>query len=139
MPFLIHKRISEMSSYFRYTIIPGIVALVIFYLTCIVSVDSIPVSKQLLQYDKIAHFGMFFVFSAVIYYDYYKMYNGSPNLYKWVLFGLVIPIVYGGLIEIAQENFFSRSGDIYDFVADIFGSLSATVVALFYLNLKKEQ
>ncbi|MGV8962637.1 MAG: VanZ family protein [Candidatus Saccharimonadaceae bacterium] len=128
-----------MSSYFRYTIIPGIVALIIFYVTCIINVDSIPGSKRLLQYDKIAHFGMFFIFSAVIYYDYYRMHGGKPNLYKWVLFGLIVPVIYGGIIEIAQQQFFSRSGDLQDFIADIFGSLSATVVALFYLNLKREQ
>lgn len=128
-----------MSSCFRYTIIPGIVALVIFYLTCIIDVDSIPGPKSLLQYDKIAHFGMFFIFSSVIYYDYYKMHRGKPNLYKWVLFGLVIPVFYGGIIELAQVHFFSRSGEWLDLVADSFGSLLATVVALFYLNLKNEQ
>ena len=128
-----------MSSYIRYTIIPGIIALIIFYLTCLVNVDSIPGGESILQFDKIAHFGMFFVFSAVIYHDYYRMHQGRPNLYKWVLFGLVIPVIYGGLIEIAQENFFSRSGELLDFVADAFGSLSATVIALFYLNVKREQ
>ena len=39
----------------------------------------------------------------------------------------------------AQENLFSRSGELLDFVADVLGSLSATVIALFYLNLKSEE
>ena len=128
-----------MSTYFRYTIIPGIIALIIFYLTCLVNVDSIPVPEKILHFDKIAHFGMFFVFSGVIYHDYYRLHDGKPNKYKWVLFGLVVPVIYGGLIEIAQENFFSRSGEFLDFAADAIGSMFATVIAFFYLNLRIEK
>lgn len=122
-----------MRSSVRYILLPGLVALVIFYLTCIVNVESIPVSKKVLQYDKLAHFGMFFALSAAIYFYYYLKHNGKPNRFRWVLFGLIIPVVYGGLIEIAQENFFSRSGDWYDFFADALGSLSATVIAFYFL------
>ena len=125
-----------MQSSIRYIIFPGLIALVIFYLTCIVNVDSIPVPKRVLQYDKLVHFGMFFALSAAVYIDYYLKHNGKPNGFKWLLFGLVIPVIYGGLIEVAQENFFSRSGDWYDFIADTMGSMSATIVALFYVYVK---
>ncbi len=128
-----------MSSYFRYTLIPAIVALVIFYVTCIVNVDSIPGSESFLQYDKIAHFGMFFVLSAAIYFDYYRLHNGKPNKFKWVLYGLIIPIIYGGLIEIVQQKYFGRSGELMDFVADSLGSLAATAGAFIYLNLNRKQ
>ena len=128
-----------MSSYIRYTLIPAILALVIFYLTCIVNVDSIPGSGRLLQYDKLAHFGMFFALSLAIYYDYYRLHKGEPNRFRWVLFGLIIPVIYGGLIEIVQENFFGRSGELMDFVADSLGSLSATVLAFIYINMKRKR
>ncbi|MDD3356226.1 MAG: VanZ family protein [Dysgonamonadaceae bacterium] len=128
-----------MSSYIRYTVIPGIVALLIFYVTCIVNVDSLPVPDKVFQYDKIAHFGMFFVLSAAIYYDYYRLHKGRPNKLRWIFFGLIIPIVYGGVIEIVQERFFGRSGELMDFVADSLGSLSATAVAFIYINRKKKR
>ena len=128
-----------MSSYIRYTLIPAIVALVIFYLTCIVNVDSIPASDRILQFDKLAHFGMFFVLSSAIYYDYYRLHKGKPNKFRWVLFGLIIPVIYGGLIEIVQENFFGRSGEMMDFIADSLGSLSATVLAFIYINIKRKR
>lgn len=128
-----------MSSYIRYTLIPAIVALVIFYMTCIVNVDSIPGSESILQYDKIAHFGMFFVLSIAIYYDYYRLHHGKPNKFRWILYGLIVPVIYGGLIEVVQQNYFGRSGELMDFVADSLGSLSATAVAFIYLNMKRKQ
>ncbi len=128
-----------MRSSIRYIIMPGIIALAIFYLTCIVNVDSIPVPDRVLHYDKLAHFGMFFVLSGAIYFDYYHFHKGKPNKFMWVLLGLVIPVIYGGAIEIVQEQFFSRSGEWMDFVADALGSLSATVIALIYVYVKPKQ
>ena len=128
-----------MRSSIRYVILPGLIALVIFYMTCIVNVDSIPGSKRLLQYDKLAHFGMFFALSGAIFFDYYRLHKGRPSKFKWLLFGLVIPIIYGGLIEIIQEHFFSRTGDWMDFVADSLGSISATVIAFAYMKKKRKQ
>ena len=128
-----------MRSSIRYIIFPGLIALVIFYLTCIVDVDSIPVPEKMFQYDKLIHFSMFFALSIAVFIDYYLKHGGRPNGYRWLLFGLVIPVIYGGLIEIAQENFFSRSGDWYDFVADTMGSMSATIIALFYVYVKPKK
>ena len=128
-----------MNSYIRYTLIPGIVALLIFYLTCIVNVDSIPVPKKIFQFDKVAHFGMFFFLSLVIYFDYYRLHNGKPKMYKWLFLGLIVPIIYGGVIEILQEKYFGRSGDVMDFVADALGSLTATAVLFFYIRRKRKR
>ena len=128
-----------MRSSIRYIIFPGLIALVIFYLTCIIDVDSIPVPEKVFQYDKLVHFAMFFALSAAVFVDYYLKHKGKPNGYRWLLFGLVIPVIYGGLIEVAQENFFARSGDLYDFIADAMGSMSATIVALFYVYVRPKK
>lgn len=128
-----------MRSSIRYIIFPGLIALVIFYLTCIIDVESIPVPEKVFQYDKLVHFAMFFALSAAVFIDYYLKHKGKPNGYRWLLFGLVIPVIYGGLIEVAQENFFARSGDLYDFIADAMGSMSATIAALFYVYVKPKK
>ena len=128
-----------MRSSIRYIIFPGLIALVIFYLTCIIDVESIPVPEKVFQYDKLVHFAMFFALSAAVFIDYYLKHKGKPNGYRWLLFGLVIPVIYGGLIEVAQENFFARSGDLYDFIADAMGSMSATIVALFYVYVRPKK
>jgi len=132
-------RAINMRSSFRYIVLPAVIALVIFYLTCIVSVDSIPGPRSMLQYDKLAHFGMFFSLSAAIYYDYYRLHKGRPNKLKWLLFGLVMPVIYGGVIEIVQQNYFLRSGEFLDFAADSLGSLSATILAFIYVKMRRKQ
>ena len=128
-----------MRSSIRYIILPSIIALVIFYMTCLVNVESIPVPARFLHFDKLAHFGMFFVLSGVIYYDYYKLHKGEPNKFRWLLFGLIIPVIYGGVIEIVQEHFFSRSGEWLDFFADSMGSLSATALAFIYIKIRRKR
>jgi VanZ family protein len=46
------------------------------------------------------------------------------------LWGLIYPIVYGGVIELLQENFFPpRTGDWSDWVADALGSVAAYFLA----------
>ncbi len=128
-----------MRSSIRYIILPALVALVIFYVTCIVNVDSIPVPKKFLYYDKLAHFGMFFTLSAAIYIDYYWLHKRKPNKYRLLFFGLVVPVVYGGVIEIVQHHFFSRSGDWFDFYADALGSLSATILLFIYIRMRRKR
>ena len=128
-----------MRSSIRYIIFPALVALVIFYVTCIVNVDSIPAPKSLLQYDKLAHFGMFFTLSAAVYYDYYALHKGHPNKFRWLFFGLILPILYGGVIEIVQDNYFSRTGDWGDFIADALGSLSATILLFIYIRMRRKR
>jgi VanZ family protein len=50
--------------------------------------------------------------------------------------------VYGGLIEILQNNFFNRTGDLYDLIADISGGFTGamiypTILRLYDMIFKK--
>ena len=127
-----------MRSSIRYIILPAIIAFAIFYLTCLVNVDSIPSTIHFPHFDKLAHFGMFFALSGAIYFDYYRLHKGTPNKFRWLLFGLIIPVIYGGGIEIVQQHFFLRSGEWLDFAADFLGSLCATAIAFIYLSKRKQ-
>lgn len=126
-----------MNSLFRYSILPLILGLLIFIATCLITSNSIPSMPEGIQWDKIAHFGMFFLLSAVIMYDYYRMHNKSPSRTRWIFWGLIVPVFYGGLIELLQKYFFaSRSAEWGDWIADIVGSLIATLLALIFLKKK---
>ena len=47
----------------------------------------------------------------------------------WIV-ALAVPMVYGGVIEILQENFFyPRTGDWWDWLADIAGTVVGCVAA----------
>ena len=74
---------------------------------------------------------MFFVLSFVNFIDYYKLYEGKPNKFKWIFWSFILPVIYGGAIEIMQEYFFSRSGEWADFIADMLGSATAMVIVMF--------
>lgn len=128
-----------MKKYLRYIILPIMIGLLIFTATCLVQTDDIPQLPGTFAWDKLVHFGMFFLLSFVNFIDYYKLYNGKPQLFKWIFWGFVLPVIYGGIIEILQEYFFSRSGEWGDFIADFLGSLTAMLIILFlYFNYWKK-
>lgn len=124
-----------MKNYSRYLLLPIFVVLLIFTGTCLISSSSIPSVPSGLPWDKLVHFGMFFVLSFVNFVDYYKLCDGKPPILRWIFWGFVLPVIYGGVIEILQERFFDRSGDWFDFIADALGSASAMVLILFLHNL----
>lgn len=128
-----------MNSLLRYTILPLILGLLIFVVTCLITSESIPSMPEGIQWDKFAHFGMFFMLSAVIMYDYYRMHKKSPSRSRWLFWGLIAPVIYGGLIELFQKYLFaSRSAEWGDWIADIAGSLTATLLALIILKTKRK-
>ncbi len=82
---------------------------------------------------------MFFLLSAVSLYDYYLYHKRNPKLAPWIFWGFVLPVIYGGLIELLQSRvFIYRSGEILDFVADALGSLCALLLALIVLKRKPQ-
>lgn len=59
-----------------------------------------------------------------------------------ILFAIIVPIIYGGIIEIVQYKYFpGRSGDWYDLLADTLGVLSSIPLSLWFrkIILKKEE
>ena len=120
-----------MRKYIRYILLPVIIGFLIFTATCLVSSDSIPKMPNIIPWDKFVHFGMFFVLSFVNFIDYYKLYEGKPNKFKWIFWSFILPVIYGGAIDIMQEYFFSRSGEWADFIADMLGSATAMVIVMF--------
>lgn len=83
---------------------------------------------ELLEFDKFVHAGIFlilFFFTArgFIVQSSYPRIQRQPKL-----IALVICIIYGGALEIMQETFFQgRSADIYDFIANSFGSIMGLI------------
>lgn len=126
-----------MKTLLRYTILPLLIGILIFIGTCIWQPEQMPEMPEGFPWDKLVHFGMFFLLSAVSMYDYHRLHNGKPNIFRWVFWGFVLPVIYGAIIELLQENFFSRSAELGDWIADILGSLTATVLAIIILRKRK--
>ena len=76
--------------------------------------------------DKIVHSLMFGVLAFFIIFGYRKEYceREKPYRVKLQLITLLIVAVYGALTELLQKYvFIGRSGNIYDFFADVIGCL----------------
>jgi VanZ family protein len=99
-------------------------------------VESVP---KFPHADKVIHFGMFFVLTAVLIYEFVIRnkkiaYPSRQFLFVCILF----PIAFGGIIEILQEAFFKpRSAEWLDWAADITGVLAAW--AIFFVRTKNQK
>lgn len=97
-----------------------VVALTILYLSVARTTPEMDIPK-IEGLDKIVHFLMYAALSFALSRDFYVQKTSFSSV-KMVMWAVVIPILYGGLIEVLQENFFPpRSGDWYDWLADSLG------------------
>jgi len=82
-------------------------------------------------FDKVVHFGLFFVLGLLI--SAIKNYNYSKVSHVWLP---LFSALYGGLIELAQSYFTStRTGDSIDWFADLLG-LALGIFIFRYLPIK---
>ncbi len=94
--------------------------------------------KPLLQiphFDKIVHFGLFFVFSLLLFRPFKKLNT------KYLLWAPVTALIFGILLESVQHTLSaSRSSNIYDLLANTGGILvSILAFRAFVLNRKWEK
>lgn len=116
----------------KYTCPPILVAAVIFYLCCLKTPDDMP-DISWPYADKIVHFLMYFGLSGVASFWYIYGEKGRVIVLKLVAFAFILPVLYGGFIEVVQEYYYEgRSGDWFDLLADALGSLSVLPLALIY-------
>ena len=128
-----------MRTLFRYMSLPLLVGFLIFTGTCLIGPGSVPDMPKGFPWDKVAHFGLFFLLSAVSLYDYDKLHNGSPSRIRWIFWGVILPVLYGGLIELLQLYIFTtRSAEMGDLIADVAGSLTALLLAIIYVRKRKK-
>lgn len=107
-------------------------ALVIFVL-CAIPGKDIPNPHWVFPHiDKIVHFGMFFVMAILLCSE--LEYQTRLSWRKIYLTTISIAFIYGEIIELLQEYFFNRSGDILDLLADVFGAI---IGCLIYPYLKR--
>jgi len=87
--------------------------------------------------DKWGHFIMYFIFSLVLFYDYIK--NATIIANKMiVLYAIVFPFLFGGLMELVQYLFIPyRTGSLKDLLANTIGILTAFFIANFIIFRKK--
>ena len=76
--------------------------------------------------DKVCHFGMYFILTFLIMFDFKRYKNEKYNWLQVVLYSLAVAIAYGGAMELLQSvPRLHRSCDFYDFLANSTGALAA--------------
>ena len=113
-----------MSSKLRHIfILANILWVVIIFILCAMPSDDIPDPHWNIPHlDKVVHFGMYFVLSILLIFPLEEY--SCLKLSRIYLIAILVALIYGGGIEILQANFFNRSGDVWDLVADVSGGIA---------------
>lgn len=85
--------------------------------------------------DKWAHGVMYLLLGAVWLWE---LLRSKKTTATSIIAGLTYPILFGGLIEIMQEQFFyPRTGDWKDWIADIVGTCTGVALTYKVWQIKK--
>lgn len=116
-----------------YITLPFIVALIIFYLSCLIKPSYLPTIEVefFIPIDKIVHFCMYFGLAFVIALNYIFVNKGKIVILRLIIFAIMLPIIYGGIIELLQERYFDRDGDWFDFLANAIGVVCVLPIAFY--------
>ena len=96
--------------------------------------DVYQVAQKIPYADKIVHFIMYFGITIVFLFEHY-IETWKMNKKDYVM--NFYPLILGGIIEIIQGVFTeSRSGDWYDFIADLSGIMIANIFFLMIKDVK---
>lgn len=122
---------------------PAIIALTIFYLSCLIAPSTVPeVDWHFpIPADKLVHFCMYFGLAAVASFNYIFVDKGKIVILRMLLLAVLLPILYGGILELLQEYLFNRDGDWMDFLANSLGAITSIPFSLHFRKylLRKEQ
>ena len=113
-----------MLKFFRIYGLSCVVALLILYLSITTKVPDYYHGPRFEGQDKIVHFFLYASLSLAICRDLFRQ-SVAFSSRKMYILAIILPILYGGLIEILQENFFPpRTGEWSDWFANILGVLT---------------
>ena len=112
-----------MLKFFRNYGLSSVVTLFIFYMSITPSTGEYD-GPRFEGMDKAVHFVFYFLLVLAICRDFFRQSTPFASR-KMVVWAIILPILYGGLIEILQENFFPpRTAEWGDWLADIAGVLA---------------
>jgi VanZ family protein len=85
--------------------------------------------------DKIIHFGMYFFLMSVMIFENRKRFRNISRLFLLALF----PLFYGIILEILQMTITkTRSGDLFDFLANAAGTITALLLWIWIRPMLKD-
>ena len=120
--------------------IPGILCGIVILILTGLPGSVFPHVKPALGLDKVVHILMYASFAFLCIWGYRQQFisNGKDYRIRALVLAAIISIMYGGLTEILQEHLVPmRTGDWYDFLADIIGTLLGISIFGVFFRKKK--
>ena len=93
----------------------------VIFIGCTLPSNLMPTIK-VLNVDKMAHFGFFFVQSVL--WGLLLCFKTKQTHFQIIVLVTLSAFLYGGMIEILQSEIFNRSSELYDLIADVVGGLT---------------
>ncbi len=116
----------------RYSL--GLLVIAVITYLSLMHVPEIPEVEDVPLIDKWTHMVMYATLTLAIWIQYLKSHK-QINKIKLSVIGIIVPITWGGLMELAQAYLTTyRSGDWMDFVANSIGVLIAVVLGITFLR-----
>ena len=107
-------------------IYPGLFCGIVILILTGLPGSCFPHVKPTLGLDKVAHVVMFAGFGFLSIWGYREPFEQKDKneKRKSLIFTLLVSIVFGALTEVMQETIcINRTGSVYDFIADVIGSV----------------
>lgn len=124
---------------------PGILCAAVILLLTGLPGTCFPPVKPIVGLDKVIHMLMYTGFTFALIWGYREPFRERGMDYRKKAFwmAVIIGVAYGALTEIMQETLIPlRTGSVYDWIADVIGSVLGAGFAYFFLrdrnNLKNE-
>ena len=103
---------------------------------CLIPIPETPLD-DVPMIDKWTHFVMYGSLCSVIFAEYANRHI-KPNIKRLAICGVLLPVIMGGLIELAQAYCTggNRSGDWMDWIADSIGVMIGTAIGSLVVYLR---
>ena len=109
--------------------------LLILYLSAGKFVFMSTVPPQI-EADKVGHFVMYFILSAIFFNDYTRQ-KKDRKLLTLFIGTFIFPLLFGGLMELLQHFFIPyRTGSWMDMLANLTGIITAFLLSYFFFHRK---
>ena len=90
--------------------------------------------QKIPYFDKLVHFGLFAIFSFLLCLAFKNQLCFNLLIKHWKVSSFLISTLYGGITEVSQKLFFTRSAELGDFLADICGSVLGVIIFNFIVK-----
>ncbi len=91
---------------------------------------SVPEVALFPHADKIVHMGMYFVMSALLWWEFWRSNKEQITIWHAWVGAFLCPVLFSGVVELLQEYCTTyRGGDWLDFLANTTGATLASIIA----------